>query len=262
MKAKFESPPINELIITSYFNPPFTNLRSEHIGLFWSKVRKDFPTVQQQPPVGGAETIDLVGGDIFPMPRYWFVSDDGITLLQVQRNAFMLNWRRRDAEYPHFAENLKPAFDKYIGYFEEFIRNDVGADEFSLDLCELTYINTVEACDFWTGPQDTGNVIPSFYVLDLGLGSDEFPAFNFSQVHALESDLQLRVTVRNAHATAKPDLPVLVFEIRAAGRLGQVGKAEADAWYERAHDAIISCFIGMTDKDIQTKYWKPVGGTS
>lgn len=260
MKKKFENPPINELVISTYFNPPFLTLRNEHIGLFWSKIRDEFPTVQQQPPVGGAEAIDMMGGDIFPMPRYWLISDDEITLLQVQRNAFMLNWRRRDADYPHYDEHLKPAFDKYYRAFEDFVRNDVGAPEIKVDLCELTYINVVEACEYWAGPMDTGKVIPSFCAPELNIETQAFPAFNCTYAYPLADDLQLRVSIRNAQSAQNPEIPVLVFEIRATGRLGQVSKSEADVWYERAHDAIISCFVGMTNSDIQHTYWKPVGG--
>ena len=51
---------------------------------------------------------------------------------------------------------------------------------------------------------------------------------------------------------------MLVLEIKASGRLGQVGKSIADEWFERAHDAIIASFVGMTSEDIQQAHWKPV----
>jgi len=260
MKTRFQNPPINELVIATYFNPPLFALRSEHVGLFWSRVRKDFPVVEQQPPVGGAETFELIGGEIFPMPRFWFVADDQVNLLQLQKNALMLNWRRRDADYPHFDEHLKPAFDRYYRVFEDFAREDVGASEIKIDVCELTYINTVEACEYWRGPEDTAKIIPSFVMPDIGLPSQDAPAFNCTFAFMLAPDLQLRVAIRNGEATAQPAKPVLVFEIRAAGRLTQGGsKSAADAWFERAHDAIIKCFVGMTSRDIQHTYWKLVG---
>lgn len=260
MKTRFQNPPINELVIATYFNPPLFALRAEHVGLFWSRVRKDFPAVEQQAPVGGLESFEQLGGDVFPMPRFWFVSDDKINLIQLQKNAFMLNWRRRDAEYPHFAEHLKPTFDRHYRVFEEFVREDVGVPDLKIDLCELTYINTIEACEYWRGPEDTAKVIPSFVVPDVGIAGQGAPAFNSTFAYMLAPDLQLRVAIRNGEATAKPATPVLVLEIRATGRLSQGGgKSAADAWFDRAHDAIIGCFVGMTSKDIQHTYWKPVG---
>jgi uncharacterized protein (TIGR04255 family) len=259
MKARFESPPINELVIATYFNPPLFALRSEHIGLFWSRIRSEFPTVEQQAPVGVAGALEPLSGELFPMPRFWFVAEDKINLIQLQKNAFMLNWRRQDAEYPHFAENLKPTFDKYFRVFEDFAREDAGVQDIKIDLCELTYINTIEACQYWQGPQDTAAVIPSFVMPDTGIETSAAPAFNCTYVYVLSKDVQLRVGIRNGEATARPGTPVLVLEIKATGRLGQVGKSAADAWFERAHDAITACFVGMTSKDIQHTYWKPIG---
>ncbi len=262
MKIRFENSPINELVIATYFNPPMFALRSEHIGLFWSRIRDEFPFVEQQAPVGGAESFEQLGDEFFPMPRFWFVAEDKINLIQLQKNAFMLNWRRRDAQYPHFAENLKPAFDKYFTIFEDFARNDVGVDEINIDLCELTYINTIEACEYWQGPHDTAKVIPSFAILDVGSKGVAAPAFNCTYVYAQSDDLQLRVSIRNGEATAKPGTPVLVLEIKATGRLGNAGKSGADAWFAKAHDAIIDCFVTVTSRDIQHTYWKPVGEVS
>ena len=120
MAVKFKTPPINELIISTFFNPPLANLRSEHIGLLWAAYKKEYPTINQQVPVAGM--LDTIGPEVFPMPRYWFISEDEVNLIQVQKNAFIFNWRRRGEDYPHFFENLKPAFDKYFSVFEEFAR--------------------------------------------------------------------------------------------------------------------------------------------
>jgi len=258
MKVRFKNSPINELVIATYFNPPLFALRSEHAGLFWSRIRNDFPAVEQQAPVGGAETFENLSGEFFPMPRFWFVAEDKANLLQLQKNAFMFNWRRRDAEYPHFAENLKPAFDKYFTIFEDFAREDVGVDKINIDLCELTYINAIEACEYWKGPQDTARIVPDFTIPNIGIEARPALAFNCTYVYAISSDLQLRVSIRNGEAAERPGTPVLVLEIKAIGRLGQVGKSIADCWFERAHDAIISCFVGMTSEEIQLKYWNMV----
>lgn len=259
MKVRFENAPINELVIATYFNPPLFMLRSEHVGLFWSKIRSKFPVAEQQAPVGGAEAFQHISGELFPMPRFWFVAEDKVNLIQIQKNAFIFNWRRQDAHYPHFAENLKPAFDKYYRLFEDFVRQDADVQDMKIDLCELTYINTIEACEYWQGPHDTTKVIPSFAMLETGIEASAAPAFNCTYVYVLTKDLQLRVGIRNAQATAKPETPVLVLEIKASGRLGQVGKSVADAWFERAHEAIIDCFLSVTSKDIQNTYWKPGG---
>ena len=195
------------------------------------------------------------------MPRYWFISDDEINLIQDQKNAFIFNWRRRNGDYPHFLENLKPAFDKNFSVFEEFARAETETTNIPIDLCELTYVNAIERCEYWSGPADTPNVIPSFCVPDTGIDATSDPSFNCVYAYPLGADLQIRLTVRDAQTALDSEIPVLIFEIKASGRLGQVRKSETDEWFERAHDAIVDCFVGVTNRDIQHKYWKPVEGT-
>ncbi len=163
----FKHPPVDEVVVSTYFNPPLSDLRSEHIGLFWGKIREDFPVVSQQPPVmsqqSPVEVVQSINADEpFPMPRYWIVSEDETELIQIQKSAFMFNWRRRDDEYPRFHRSIKPAFDGYYGLFSEFIRTEINMTEPLIDLCELTYINVLEPCEYWTGPQDTKKVLPAF----------------------------------------------------------------------------------------------------
>lgn len=259
MSIKFKEPPISELVIATYFNPPLLKLRSEHIGLFWSSIKKEFPTITQNPPHG---SIDIGSeGEIFPMPRYWVISKDDISLIQLQKNAFMFNWRRREKDYPHY-DNLKEAFDRHYGHFADFIRDDVGIENPSIDVCELTYINMIEPCEYWSGISDTNTVIPSFFPLTIGRSDIACPSFNAVFAYALDDTLQLRVTIRDAKSKAEPTKPVLVFEIRATGRLGGVSKSDADKWFDKGHSAIIDCFLGLTNPDIQHTYWIPIEETS
>lgn len=254
MPRAFKNPPIDEVVVSSYFNPPLVNFRSEHVGLFWEKIKNDFPTVKQQVPVSIGQ--DIIAEECFPMPRYWFIAGDEISLIQIQKNAFMFNWRRRTGnEYPRYYENIKPAFDKYYGLFSEFVRTEVGTEELTIDLCELIYINTLEHCDFWVGPQDTGKVIPSFSILDPGIDASDSPSFNCNYFYRVSADLQLNINLRSGVKVQQQNAPVLAFEIKASGRLGGITKPLSDEWFQRAHDSINECFKHMTSPDIQKNYW-------
>ena len=254
MSAMFKAPPINEVIVSSYFKPPLAGFRSEHIGLFWERIKRDFPTVKQQLPVG---PIPAIEDEPFPMPRYWFIADDEVNFIQIQKNAFILNWRRRESnEYPRYRESIKPAFDKYYGFFSEFIQTEFGEEKQpTIDFCELAYINVLESCDFWRGIEDTAKVIPSFPTLSPGVGSFKLAGFNCNYFYDITEDLQLSIDIRNGLKARQPDTPALIFEIKASGRIDGGTKAIPDEWFQRAHDAIIECFLCMTDADIQKKHW-------
>lgn len=253
MSIVFKNPPVNEVVVSTYFNPQLSDFRGEHVGLFWERIREDFPVARQQPPVGIG--LDTVSDEVFPMPRYWFIADDDINLIQIQKNAFMFNWRRRDDTYPRFHGDIKPTFDKYYGFFSEFIRKDIQIEEPVIDLCELTYINALERCEFWDGPQDTKKIIPSFPILAPGIGVLGSPEFNCNYGYRIATDLQLSISIRSGVIAQQADTPVLIFEIRARGRLGEAAKSEADDWFERAHDSIVNCFVAVTSREIQKEYW-------
>lgn len=254
MPLTLKKPPINEVVVSSYFNAPLDNLRSEHIGLFWEKIKNDFPKAKQQMPVN--QGVDFLLDEFFPMPRYWFISRDDTGLIQIQKNAFMFNWRLRNGNpYPRFHEHIKPAFDKYYGVFDQFIRTEVSKEGLAIDLCELTYVNTVEQCEFWAGSEDTKKVIPSFSITKPGISTSGTTSFDCKYRHNVSKDLQLNINIRSGVKPQQSNAPVLIFEIRANGRIGGVPKTVADEWFHRAHDSINECFKHMTSQDIQKNYW-------
>jgi len=160
MPVKFGNPPIHEMVIGARFAPQLRALRSEHIGLLWSRLgRKDFPNVHQKPPLGVPTPSET---EFFPMPRFWLESKEEDKLIQVQKDAFLLNWRKRESEYPSFAGKLKPEFDRCFEIFEAFVHEDVDEPEIRIEHCEITYLDLIRPCEYWGGPKDTRNVIPSF----------------------------------------------------------------------------------------------------
>ena len=259
MKVRFKNPPINEVVIGAYFDPPLTALRSEHIGLLWARLREEFPAVEQRPPISSAvqSQEDILTFDIefMPMPRYWFVSEDEATVIQVQKEVFLLNWRRRNSEYPHYAENLKPGFDRYYRILEEFLKDDVGLERPEIGRCELTYIDMIKPSEYWQGPQDTSNIIRSFSIPDCASAQDTAPVFNCAYRYNVDSNLQLHVTIRSAELVDSLGSPFLYLEFKAFGAPNGPEKSDADTWYDRAHEVIVAQFMNMTNEQIQRNLW-------
>lgn len=259
MKVRFKKPPINEVVIGAYFEPPLTAFRSEHVGLLWSRLRADFPKVEQRPPITGInpgqEATLTVGDEFMVMPRFWFVSEDEVTVLQIQKDAFLLNWRRRDSEYPHYAENLKPSFDRYYEVFERFLQEDVGLTSPAINRSELTYIDLITPSDYWQGPQDTSRVVQSFSIPGWVPADGDGPAFHCAYQYDAGKNLQLHVALRTAETTSQPSSPCLVLEIKALGSPSGAKKQDVDTWYDRAHDAVVTQFLSMTNERVQRELW-------
>ncbi len=238
--------------MAKYFKPAL-ELSSEHVGLYWARIKSEFPAARQQPPVG--TEVPPLGADVFPMPRYWFTADDDVSLIQIQKNAFMFNWRRRNDVYPRY-RSIKPDFDKYYALFSEFIRTEVSSAEPTMDLCELTYVNTVQRCEYWHGPQDTNAILPTFSMLTPG--SDHWSSADLDCRFAfrMENTTHLQVAVRTGKTVQDPSVPILVFEIKATGQAGCITKSAADDWFDRAHKVIMECFLGMTSQHVQKEHWE------
>jgi hypothetical protein len=116
----------------------------------------------------------------------------------------------------------------------------------------------LECCEFWAGSQETPTIIPSFSILEPGINFSDSPDFNCNYAYRITTDLQLNINIRNVVKDQQQNELVLIFEIKASGRVGQIAKSGTDEWFERAHNAIIECFVGMTSPDIQKRYWKPM----
>ena len=260
----FENPPINEVVVAVNFKPALINLRSEHIGLFWAKIKEDFPIVEQKIPTSSPLEPSsflwdsIIMNEPFPMPRYWFISADQTNLIQIEKNTFVFNWRRKEDAYPRFHQHIKPAFDKYYGRFSEFIQGELRLEEPAADFCELTYINILEPCEYWSGPKDTARVIPEFSTVKPQIVASVSSEFNCTYIYKT-NDLELRIGIRNGFKTKEPGVPILAFEIKTSRLFDEpVEKAEADKWFERAHEAVVNCFLEMTSPKIQNDFWNLV----
>jgi uncharacterized protein (TIGR04255 family) len=261
---KFKFPPINELVIGVFFNTPLFGLRAEHIGLLWHMIRDTYPNASQTGPIvaqgeAAQAAFAAAPNEVYPLPRFWFSSADETMLVQLQRNALLLNWRKRDQTYPHY-ENVKPEFDRVYGIFAEFVREKVRQD-FAIEATELSYVNVVEAGDYWSGVNDIARVIPSFHPVEIVLADATLAEATHATVWTAAKDLSLTARVRTGTTTAGKR-PALVFELSARGRLGAATKVDADAWFERAHEMTGKAFRGMTSADVQARVWQPVPGVA
>jgi uncharacterized protein (TIGR04255 family) len=249
MKIDFEKPPINEVSIGMQFTP-LPNLRAEHIGLFWNRVRADFPNSQQTPPLGNVVHLPP---EVFPIPRFWFIAKDDATLIQVQKSAFLFNWRLRGEAYPRF-DSVFEAFRKHRSVFIQFLKEDLNTAKIEQAKHQLTYVNLFEDVPYWSGPEDTRKIVPSFAFINPGLKGAKPKDFNSVTIFQIENDLLLSVAARNAVNSSTGKI-VLVLELEASGTHPRFEAEKADAWYHRAHIAISESFVALTDRQIQEEYW-------
>jgi len=166
---KFANAPVSEVALSLQFDP-LPGLQIHHFGLLWAKFRDRFPKVESHPPI--ERTIEAFNRDPqlvptvtfelvnpFMTPRVWFVNQTGTELLQVQRDRFIVNWRRIKSEdkYPHY-EYVREILEREYKLFASFIgEHKIG--EIRFNQCEVTYINQIQTCPVWQKHSQVGRVL-------------------------------------------------------------------------------------------------------
>ena len=115
-------------------------------------------------------------GEVYPTPRFWLISENASILVQIQRNAFLLNWRKGKGndEYPRFWK-VKSEFDRYYSAFAVFVSHELHTEMPLIQTTELTYSNLVDERPPWRSAGDTSNVIPDFSIPDVGAKAEAEP---------------------------------------------------------------------------------------
>ena len=118
----------------------------------WERWRDELPEIQEQPtlpPVAiesfepGPTPFSFQFTTEVSLPRLWFLAPGGGTLVQVQRDRLVHNWRQTAADqpYPRYA-HFRPIFaDRLSDLVDHLEKHDMG--KLQPVQCEVTYINHI-----------------------------------------------------------------------------------------------------------------------
>jgi uncharacterized protein (TIGR04255 family) len=261
-RTKFENPPINELVV-SLFHLPIPELKAQHIGIYWSRVRERYPLCEQQSvvatPSDTQPLITPITGEVFPLPRFWFYSDAHPTLIQVQRNAFMVNWRRLPSlagrEYPHY-EMVIADFWRELENYKPFVQ-EIGGKLDVIQRCELNYVNVIGTNEFFAEPAQVANVLPSLEgFCDLNANERNLAGLAATIAYQVDPNLSIDITIRLGRRSDTNE-QALGLELKAYGVPSDLSLEGARGWYDLAHDATYKLFLDATAKQIQNDLWRP-----
>lgn len=150
---EYASPPVIETVLGVQFNP-LTAFQVPHVGLYWNGIRAQYPSFEIQPPLSPVfELFDIKGTqkDVRirfeegpPDFRCWFKDQQQTHLIQVQRDRFIVNWRKvtGDEVYPRYGQ-FRPRFQTEWNRFCAFLESE-GIPSPQVNQCEITYVNHFE----------------------------------------------------------------------------------------------------------------------
>jgi len=260
---EYDSPPLLEVVFGVQFKE-LEELKTLHVGAFWEKIGKaEYPKFTENPPL--AHTIETYGepqakssGIAFknlnapPLPRIFFISEDQKQLVQLQKDRFLHNWRKRgeDAEYPRY-DILFPKFAESWELFRDFVGGQ-NLGELQTDQYELTYVNHIKQGSGWTNEQDIEEIFPWFKSKTDNNSSDELENVSWSRIYKFPDNAgRLHVSMQQA-LTIDKKIPVLVLNLTARG-FAECGLKD---WFDMAHERIVRTFADLTGPSVQKTIWK------
>jgi uncharacterized protein (TIGR04255 family) len=146
----YARPPIDEVAIAVHFAAPIPEFEDAHAWLFWQSNKQKYPDISAHPRIIGVlEDLDEGAPAMqeltLPFPpqggRTWLVSQDDVTVVQVQNDRFVRNWRRRADEYPHFGALVKEFWTDYRAFRSHLEREGLKPPQ--VQQVEVTYINWI-----------------------------------------------------------------------------------------------------------------------
>ena len=178
-------------------------------------------------------------------------------MIQLQKNKFLFNWRKRTSAYPRFGP-VSNHFFKYLAAFKKFLAdNDLGS--VNPIECELTYINHIPKGTGWQAPKDVKSVFTDiFWQRREGRFLPDPAALNWSVSFALPKDAGTLFVKLNS-ATRMPDNVLLfVLDLTVKGSAINKSDEEIGGWYTTAREWIVRGFEDLTSEKVQRQYWRKI----
>lgn len=268
---EFGEPPLIEVALSVQFEK-LDALQIPQLGLAWQTFRERFPRTEEQPPLeptferfgqrsGGQRGVRLELVSTPPTPRVWFLNDEGTELVQVQRDRFVRNWRKKEDTdtYPRY-HRLREAFKQDFSSFCNLV-SDQGWGTVVPNQCEATYVNLIAAGNGWTSHGELGNVVTVFSTTysDTPLGTPEEVAINLKYIL---TDAATK-PVGRLHVNATPviraddNTPAIRLVLTARGMPEGEGLDGVLAFMDRGRQSIVRSFASITTEAMH-KIWKRV----
>jgi uncharacterized protein (TIGR04255 family) len=248
----YNNPPVSEVVCGLSF-AKIEKFKSHHIGLFWQKVKDEFPLVEHAIRLGynplETDLKDYV-------PRVWFVRDEQNRLIQLQDDKFYFNWRRmQEGEpYPRY-ETIIEDFKKYLSVFEKFLEA-ANLGSVNPEQCELTYINHIPKGEGWETVSDVIKIFRDFCwntedrFLPPPINVEGRVVFQLpNNKGRLELILQQAIRKTDKH-------PMFVLNNKATGLGEDKNLGAVWEWFSVAHEWIVKGFTDLTTESAQKDVWQ------
>jgi len=257
----FDRPPVAETALGVVF-APLSRWSALHFGLLWERFRSRYPrteiklatpAVQAAPPQAGPTGVFSFADSMdFPI-RALFIDSNGNELIQVQRNAFIRNWRQTEqtTEYQHY-DNVRPRFERDWKAFSEFL-SDENLGSIDVVQCEVTYINHLVRGQDWETFEDVSKVFRVWSGGNVGtLKASQMASFMVA--YDLPKSLGRLQVVVQPGIRKTDSKEIIQFGLTATLKSDGSGLPEILAALDSGHVAVVTGFRDFTTAEMHS-HW-------
>jgi len=224
------------------------------VGSYWSKRANEYPQHALRVPY--ALFAPHAGA---PPVRSLITSKDDQFVLQVQADRFMVNWRRRDAQYPRFndrdgKEGILGRTLREFGDFDAFCEATFGK-RLTPKAIELAKIDVIREGTYWKELKEIAQLFPSLRDF-LGFTKSTKPSFilRFNEVRS-KGMVYIGVALGE---TKQEAVRVLTLDTRTARQLGSASLKQA---FTEANEELNEVFAGLIPKEQRGVFFGAGGPT-
>jgi uncharacterized protein (TIGR04255 family) len=257
----YRNPPVSEVACGVNFQP-LKQFLLPHVGLFWGRIRKDYPLPQHAAPLSTATEpawIDPVTE--LPLPRVWFISPDKAGLVQLQGDCLYYNWRRLsdDNVYPRY-RSVIARYKQLVGEFLAFLEEN-GIPPPAVTGCELTYVNHIPSEQGWTSPADLYKVFRDYcWTGGEGRFLPDPKNVSWKVQYPIDENNGTLTVAANSAVRVRDQMPTMKLELSAKLRMNEKSINDTWRWFDVAHEWIVRGFGDLTQSDFQKTAWQRTNG--
>lgn len=256
----FSNPPLTEVVCSFRFKY-LDRLFAPFLGSYWDRIKDEYSILEEKPPIASisSEGMDVGSPEDLEFvlnPRFWFTNPENYSLIQVQKNRFIHNWRKKDeeAQYPRYKTVSKEFFNRFEE-FENFLSEfKIGKIE-PLEY-ELTYVNHIPSGDCWNSLDDLSGVLKSFKGKTWQTNKlKELRGFNWTSNYELPDANGLLISKVQSAIRNSDRKEFLQFSLIARGIDKNRSIDQMKPWFDMAHEWIVEGFSDLTSDAIQKEVW-------
>ena len=264
-RVKFLRPPVIEVACGVTFSFPEA-LKTAHIGAFWAKIKSDFPKIQDVQPLAvvtersgfsTATTVNFEMTELPPLRRAWFVSADDGSLVQLQDDRFLVNWRRVAGNDPFKYPSYEVVIERFHTLWSQFqaFAAEVGLGQPTIRQLELVYVNAIASNEALPGGLE--NVLVDHIRSTAGPRFLPHPeVINWQSSYSLGEDLGRLHVVAQTAMKSGTNISNLRLDLTARGLPQDTGASGIAGWFDLAHEWITHGFADVTTPEAQRILWE------